>query len=502
MNLLLFSSLGLILVSLFHLSVADGDVLELTDANFDSKIRDHEVALVKFYAPWCGHCKRMAPEFDKAAPVLKSNDPPVALIKVDCTVETKICAKHGVSGYPTLKIFKNGEVSSDYNGPREADGIIKYMRTKAGPASKELKSVADAEKFLKVEEHGIIGFFSKADSAFAGEFKKVADQLAENYRFAHTSNPDVLAKYNHKDEVVIYQPPRLQVKLLPTENVYSGAEQSNKIKEFVQEQIHGTVGHRSMSNANDFNKKPLVVVYYNVDYTKDVKGTNYVRNRIIKVAQKLKGEGMNVNFAISNAEEFNNELTEFGFTNVNKDSKLIVGRGAKNEKFKFDGEYSVENLEQFVRDLVAGKLEAFMKSEPIPESNNEAVRTVVGKNFEQVVNDDTKDVLIEFYAPWCGHCKTLAPKYEELAQKLKDEDGLVIAKIDATANDIPPEYEVRGFPTIFFAPKNSKNAPRKYEGGREVDDFIKYLAKESTEPLKNFDRSGKKTKSGKTKQDL
>jgi protein disulfide isomerase family A protein 3 len=129
----------------------------------------------------------------------------------------------------------------------------------------------------------------------------------------------------------------------------------------------------------------------------------------------------------------------------------------------------------------------------VPESNPDAVVTVVGKNFEQVVNDETKDVLIEFYAPWCGHCKTLAPKYEELAQKLKDESDIVIAKIDATANDIPPTYEVRGFPTIFFAPKNSKNAPRKYEGGREVEDFIKYLAKESTEPLSGFDRSGKKT---------
>lgn len=88
-----------------------------------------------------------------------------------------------VNGYPTLKIFKNGALSSDYNGPREADGIVKYMRTKAGPVSKELTTLADAEKFLSNSEHSVVGFFKNLDSSLAKDFLKVADQLAESYRF-------------------------------------------------------------------------------------------------------------------------------------------------------------------------------------------------------------------------------------------------------------------------------------------------------------------------------
>jgi protein disulfide isomerase family A protein 3 len=155
--------------------------------------------LVTVYAPWCGHCKKLAPEYEIAATKLKANDPPVALVKVDCTVETETCKTYGVSGYPTLKIFKNGQKSADYDGPREADGIVKFMKARAGPASKELNSVADAEKFLANFEHSVVGFFSSVNSKFAKEFKSVAEKLSEKYRFAYTSNKEVMEKYNHKE---------------------------------------------------------------------------------------------------------------------------------------------------------------------------------------------------------------------------------------------------------------------------------------------------------------
>ena len=105
---------------------------------------------------------------------------------------------------------------------------------------------------------------------------------------------------------------------------------------------------------------------------------------------------------------------------------------------------------------------------------------MVGSNFDKIVLDETKDVLIELYAPWCGHCKALEPTYKKVAQKYKDEPNLVIAKLDATANDVPVEYKASGFPTIFFAPKGGKLKPIKYEGARELSDFVKFLEENST----------------------
>lgn len=156
-------------------------------------------------------------------------------------------------------------------------------------------------------------------------------------------------------------------------------------------------------------------------------------------------------------------------------------------------EFSIENLQAFLNDLDEGSLEAYLKSEPVPESNDGPVKVAVAKNFDDIVTNSGKDTLIEFYAPWCGHCKKLAPVFDELGAKLKGED-VDIVKLDATANDVPSLYEVRGFPTLFWVPKDSKHKPVKYDGGRELDDFVQYIAAHATNELNQFDRSGKPKK--------
>lgn len=80
--------------------------------------------------------------------------------------------------------------------------------------------------------------------------------------------------------------------------------------------------------------------------------------------------------------------------------------------------FRVEALEKFVNDVLEGKLEPYLKSEDLPESNDEPVKVAVAKNFDEVVTNNGKDTLMEFYAPWCGHCKKLTPIYDELAEKV------------------------------------------------------------------------------------
>ncbi|XP_003384600.1 PREDICTED: protein disulfide isomerase-like 2-1 [Amphimedon queenslandica] len=96
-------------------------------------------------------------------------------------------------------------------------------------------------------------------------------------------------------------------------------------------------------------------------------------------------------------------------------------------------------------------------------------------NFDSVALNKDKDVLVEFYAPWCGHCKALIPVYEEVATTFKNDENCIVANVDADGHrSLGTKYGVSGFPTIKFFPKGSTE-PEDYNGGRGVDDFIKFL---------------------------
>lgn len=468
---------------------AEEDVKEWTDANFVHELERHENTLVMFYAPWCGHCKQLKPEYALAAELLRGSDPPITLAKVDCTEAGKeTCNKYSVSGYPTLKIFEKGTFSSDYDGPRQANGIVKYMKAKVGPASKELTGEDCLKSVLNTNEVVVVGYFEKDDSPLSAAFHAVSKKLKEKVQFAHTSAKVLLEKEGYKNNIVLYRPKILHNKFEPNSIVHEGGDTVTDVHDFITKNYFGIAGIRTRENAADF-KSPLVVSYYNVDYTKNPKGTNYWRNRIIKVAKDFPS----FNFAVSSKDDFQHELNEFGVDYVQGDKPVVLVRDADNRKFILKEDFSMETFEKFLKDLEAGKLEPYLKSEPIPDDNSGNVKVAVAKNFEEVVTNNGKDTLIEFYAPWCGHCKKLAPVFDELGEKLADED-VEIVKFDATANDVPAPYEVRGFPTLFWAPKHSKDSPVKYEGGRELDDFIKYVARESTDGLKGYDRKGKPTK--------
>ncbi|XP_015754696.1 PREDICTED: protein disulfide-isomerase A3-like [Acropora digitifera] len=447
------------LLSLFVSFAVCSDVVELTDGSFKSEVDGKEIMLVEFFAPWCGHCKKLAPEYEEAATKLKVNDPPIPLAKV--------CKTH----FYLLQVVLFWR--------------IHYCLVKSStPESTtgdfiEINTLEELNKKLESDTAVIVGFFDK-DDEIKTEYMTVADQLRESHTFAHTSSEEVMAELGHRDAMVIFRPKHLNSKFEPNKEVFSGTETSFYMKKFIEETVHGMVGHMTSENEAQF-KKPVCVVYFKVDYKLNPKGTNYWRNRVLKVATEFQNKVMK--FAIASKPDFQRFLSDVGFKTDDEEVNVVI-RSDDGSKYKMTEKFSVDNFKAFLTQYFNAEITPYIKSEAVPEENDGPVKVVVGQTFEEIVNDPDKDVLIEFYAPWCGHCKNLEPIYKELGEKV----GHFFKHYNR-------------FPTIYFAPMNNKDKPLKYAGARDVDSFVEYLQREATNTFK-LPSAGKKKKSKKSKDEL
>lgn len=464
--------------------------ITLTEENFDDVVNDADIILVEFYAPWCGHCKKLAPQYEEAAQELSKRSVPILLSKVDATAESKLASKYEVTGYPTLKIFRKGK-PFEYNGPRDKQGIIEHMIEQAGPPSKQIQVVKQIQEFIKDgDDVVIVGIFNGEQDPAYTIYQDACNSIREDYRLHHTFSSEIRNFLKAASgQLVVMQPEKFHSQYEPKMQSLTITENMSQsdVTDFIANNNVPLVGHRKQSNdAKRYSKRPLVVVYYGVDFSFDYRvATQFWRKKVLEVARDFP----EYTFAIADEEDYSTELIDLGLGDSGEDVNVAI-LDVSGKKYAMEpDEFDSDTLREFVITFKKGKLKPVVKSQPIPKSNKGPVKVVVGKTFNEIVMDKKKDVLIEFYAPWCGHCKTLEPVYLELGKKYKNEENLIIAKMDATANDVPSDkYKTGGFPTIYFAPSNNKNNPIQYDKGeRDLDSLSKFVEEHATKLSRSKD---------------
>eukprot|EP01120_Amphizonella_sp_Union-15-10_P013097 TRINITY_DN6028_c0_g2_i1.p1 TRINITY_DN6028_c0_g2~~TRINITY_DN6028_c0_g2_i1.p1 ORF type:complete len:485 (-),score=112.50 TRINITY_DN6028_c0_g2_i1:28-1482(-) len=468
--------LYLSLLALFFLvvSFASESVLVLTKDNFNEIITNNEFVLVEFYAPWCGHCKRLEPEYESAATALK--DEKVVLAKVDATVEGELASQHGIQGYPTLKWFINGEEAA-YTGPRDARGIENWILKRIGPPARTIDSEEALTTFnekpgfkvLAVVEEGSVDAKNFLSASLFPDVDEFEFYIIYDSALVPSVQPQVT-----KNAFILYSADKAAI-------ASTDLTSNQTIVDFINQNGYPLVNEfgQAVFTRAQKTKKPIVVGFIMPDEHLE-SNTGIIRQLAVQFSNKAV-------FVIASSEQDLKYAANWGASGTVYPTMVFVDLRLPSPKpiaFYEDVVLSVESGAEFIEGSLAGTVAGFIKSEPVPESNDGPVKVVVGKSFNDIVYDAEKDVLVEFYAPWCGHCQKLVPIYEQLGAKFKSFPNVVISKIDATANSFPRELNIRGFPTLLFFKSNDKKNPIHYEGERTLDDLTQFIVDNS-----NFDLS-------------
>lgn len=431
-------------------------VTDIHDGELDKYIQTNEVVLVMFYAPWCGHCKRLLPEFVEAAKILSEKQSHIKLAKIDATVENALAQEYGITGYPTLIMF-NKTKRVNYGGGRTANGIVDWLLQMTGPVYTEIQeSIEDV-----IEKDNIaVAFYLEYTSEENELFKKFTD-LGDKYR----EMAKFFTKKSDKEKLYCYRNDEGKVEF----NSDKGS-----IEDFMSTEIFPLFGSINTENYRFYadSSKELVWVCATNEQFEELKG------EVRLAANELRDK---VHFVLLSIPEYAdhakaslglNEYPSLAFQSA--EGRYILPNPKESLK-------NHKDIVEFFKNVEEGKVPKSLRSEPIPEEDESApVKVVVGDSFMDIVMNSGKDVLLEIYAPWCGHCKKLEPIYEELGRKLKPYNSIIIAKMDGTLNESPVKsFDWSGFPTIYFV-KAGSEIPLPYEGERTLKGFIDFLNKHAT----------------------
>jgi len=456
--------LGFLLALCLLSAVFADSVHHLTTETFSPFLAEHDMSLIEFYAPWCGHCKALKPHYEEAAKQLAGIVP---LAAVDCTTERELCNQHGVQGFPTLKIFTKGsETPAEYKGGRQTADIVSYMKKQKEPAVRIINAAADLEAAKQsVDDVLIVGYLSSdADKTL---FTQLANQFRNDYTFALVSDESVASSVGGVVPSVVLH----KVKSAPDVPVtHSGDLTKEAITAFIKAESFPLFGEIGPENFQKYVDRGLPLVWFFLNYEDAL--TAPLTQIAEQVAKDFKGK---LSLVKLDGVRWAEHGKHFG-VDASKLPGIVAEDREEGQNFVMNQneQVSAESLRAHLQGFIDKTLKATIKSQPIPTQSG-PVFTLVGNNFvDEVINND-KDVLVEFYAPWCGHCKSLAPKYEKLAEKFVGNDKVRIAAMDATEND-PTGVKIKGFPTLYFYPAGKKDQPIQYNGDRTeeaMEAFIK-----------------------------
>uniref|UniRef100_A0A3P8RSH8 protein disulfide-isomerase n=1 Tax=Amphiprion percula TaxID=161767 RepID=A0A3P8RSH8_AMPPE len=408
------------------------DVMVLHINNFERALSENQYLLVEFYAPWCGHCRELEPIYAEAAEKLKKEEPPLRLAKVDAIEEKEIADEFDVGSFPTMKLFLNGDRKQpvDFTGKRTVMGIMQWMKRRTGPGAPDLDSVDAAAQFIDSHNITVVGFF---DVCLSVSTIRSSSNITLGLRF-----DDGRADFTLSED---------------------GTLDKSNLTTFIKTKQSGAddpfqPGGNTHTDTHMIRHEFLMCNHFEI-ILRVFKETTTVCVCLFVVQMLF--------IKIDVTEALSHVLNYFGVSEKDAPTARIIDMDSGKKFSIASGDLTVKSLQQLCQEVVEGSAKPYYRSEDVPEDWDKGpVKVLVGKNFESVALDPTKNVFVECSMVWT--LQELGSHLEELGEKY----------MDATANEVE-SLKVDGFPTIKYSQLVTKRCTQKHKHTIDLETFSKFL---------------------------
>jgi len=458
------------------------NVMDLTELDFQNFISEFKFALVNFHALWCRYSKKLKPVWKEIGEDLKSGGYDVAVARVEAYDEKKLAEQYGIEGYPTIKLFIDG-TPHDYNGERTKEQILEFVDRKTKKALKTVDSVDAVKNYLK--DYEWVGIVAGADTANQDTVKNVASNVGDVLFLATTSDA-VKKEYNVQDGQFV-----LVNNISGDNKVDTDALTVDSLTKFIETNKFPSIAKFSKGTAERvfLSEDPSMILLRK-------SGDDKAESAFKEANQQI---GDKIFMAVANYED---EIGKLLVENLGvKESDLPTVRIVRADKerirkYGIEGDLTAANIAGLYDKYTNKQAKRTYLSEAVPTENNDLVKVVVLDTFKDIVLNPEQDVLLHVWAPWCGHCRAMMPVYDNVARKTRGVSNFVVAKIDASVNDLEAYgLDIVEYPTILLFTKSKKDDPIEFKDERneyKFNDFIRAHAEVNLGAMKGpnpFDRN-------------
>ncbi|XP_012986841.1 protein disulfide-isomerase isoform X1 [Esox lucius] len=446
-------------------------VLLLTKEHFNRALQQHNQLLVHFFAPLSGDSQRLDLLFRGAVEQLTGLD--VKLGVVDVSKETKLAKELNATTPPPLRLYESGDRYNPVHCPvfQSSASIVTWLKRRAGPSADIIADLDQSDRFVASEELVVLGLFKDVEQGYVKLFYAAACDLPD-LSFSVTQNQNVFGKYDiiHDSVLLLRQSEVVQVFEVTSQT--SKEDLISFISVYQLELVteyNGQTASRILSST--------VVNHAILFVNKTDEGFPTVHSAFQAAAAIYRGQVLFVMVDVD--EPRNGRMLEYFRVRETEAPMVRLVNLTSHVTYHLPSEtLDMPTITAFCQSYLEGKAQPKMQSEVEPADwDLKPVKQLVGQTLERVAFNPDKTVFIMFYLPYSAESRSLFPLWEELAQHFLDRQEIVIARIDASANDINLSMRER-YPTLRLFPALHAERVVAYSGRRTLNNLVQFVEKE------------------------